>query len=44
MRAEVRFGFCEIDREIERDQSWMLAFQAGDRASFARIVGAYHHL
>ena len=27
--------------EIEQDQTWMLAFQAGDRASFARIVDAY---
>jgi len=27
--------------EIEPDQTWMLAFQAGDRASFARIVDAY---
>ena len=27
--------------EIEQDQTWMLAFQAGDRASFARIVDTY---
>ena len=27
--------------EIEQDQTWMMAFQAGDRASFARIVEAY---
>jgi len=27
--------------EIEQDQTWMIAFQGGDRASFARIVDAY---
>ncbi|MEO8370444.1 MAG: sigma-70 family RNA polymerase sigma factor [Candidatus Solibacter sp.] len=27
--------------EIEQDQTWMLAFQAGDRGSFERIVEAY---
>ena len=25
----------------EQDVAWMLAFQAGDRASFGRIVGEY---
>ncbi|MEO8594176.1 MAG: sigma-70 family RNA polymerase sigma factor [Candidatus Solibacter sp.] len=28
-------------KEIEPDQEWMLAFQCGDRTSFARIVEAY---
>lgn len=27
--------------QMEQDQTWMLAFQAGDRASFARIVETY---
>jgi len=27
-------------REIEPEQQWMLAFQAGDREAFAQIVGA----
>jgi RNA polymerase sigma-70 factor (ECF subfamily) len=27
--------------EFEEDQTWMIAFQAGDRASFVRIVDAY---
>jgi RNA polymerase sigma-70 factor, ECF subfamily len=27
--------------EIEQDQTWMIAFQAGDRVSFANIVEAY---
>ena len=30
-----------MNLEIEQDQTWMIAFQAGDRASFALIVDAY---